>query len=83
MHALEYAKQVGERSTEPIHCSCRDHVELFRVHRLHHGAKVDAGIDPLLRELDRRAYAVRLGQRCNPVDDLTAVVAQPAGKFRE
>jgi hypothetical protein len=37
MEALEYAKQVGERSTEPVHGPCRDHVELFRVHRLHHG----------------------------------------------
>ena len=39
MKALENAEQVGERSTEPIHRPCRDHVELFRVHRLHHGVK--------------------------------------------
>jgi hypothetical protein len=39
MEAMEYAEQVGERSTEPIHRPCRDHVELFRVHRFHHGIK--------------------------------------------
>jgi hypothetical protein len=37
MKALENAEQVGERSTKPIHRPGRDHVELFRVHRLHHG----------------------------------------------
>jgi hypothetical protein len=49
-------------------------------------AKVDTGIAPLLRELDLRADAVRVGQRCttpDPVGDLTAVVAQPAGEFCE
>ena len=49
-------------------------------------AKVDTVIDPLLRELDRRADAVRVGQRCttlDPVGDATAVVAQPVGEFRE
>ena len=48
--------------------------------------EVDAVIDPLLRELDRGADAVRVGQRCTmpgPVGDLTAVVAQPAGEFCE
>jgi hypothetical protein len=48
-------------------------------------AKVDTGIAPLLRELER-ADAVRVGQRCStldPVGDLTAVVAQPAGEFCE
>ena len=48
--------------------------------------EVDTAIDPLLRELDRRADAVRVGQRCtmlDPVGDATAVVAQPAGEFRE
>ena len=39
MQALEYAKQIGERAAESIHRPCRDHVELFRVHRLHHGVK--------------------------------------------
>jgi hypothetical protein len=39
MEALEYAEQVGQRSTEPIHRPCRDHVELFRVHRFHHGVE--------------------------------------------
>jgi hypothetical protein len=37
MKALENAEQVGERSTKAIHRPRRDHVELFRVHRLHHG----------------------------------------------
>ena len=31
-------------------------------------AKVDTGIAPLLRELDRRADAVRVGQRCTTLD---------------
>jgi hypothetical protein len=31
-------------------------------------AKVDIGIAPLLRELDRRADAVRVGQRCTTLD---------------
>jgi hypothetical protein len=39
--------------------------------------KVDAGIAPLLRELDRRADAVRDARS----GDLSAVVVQPAGEF--
>ena len=31
-------------------------------------AKVDTGIAPLLSELDRRADAVRVGQRCTALD---------------
>ena len=49
-------------------------------------AEVDTVIDLLLRDLDRRADAVRVGQRCTTlarVGDATAVVAQPAGEFRE
>src|SRR6478672_1665121 len=39
MKSLENGEQIGERSTEPIHRPRRDHVELFRVHRLHHGVE--------------------------------------------
>ena len=59
--------------------------ERFAVHG-RGSAEVDTVIDPLLRELDRRADAVRVGQRrttLDPVADATAVVAQPAGEFRE
>ena len=45
-------------------------------------AKVDTGIAPLLRELDRRADAVRRSAVYYARSgDLTAVVAQPAGEF--
>src|SRR5258707_6597398 len=47
MKALEYAEQVGERSSEPIHRPRRDHIELFRDHRLHHGVKPGALIPTL------------------------------------
>src|SRR5258705_1964523 len=47
MKALEYAEQVGERSSEPIHRPRRDHFKLFRVHRLHHGVKPGALIPAL------------------------------------
>src|SRR5258705_12038343 len=47
MKSLEDAQQVGERSTEPIHCPRRDYVELFRFHRLHHGVKPGALIPAL------------------------------------
>ena len=46
-------------------------------------AKVDTGIAPLLRELDRRADARRSAVHYLDPADLTAVVAQPAGEFCE
>jgi hypothetical protein len=39
-----------------------------------------------LRELNRRADPARVGQGCttlDPIDDLTAIIAQPAGEFCE
>jgi hypothetical protein len=47
METLEYAQQVGERSTEPIHRPCRDHAEFFRGHRFHHGVEPGTLIPPL------------------------------------
>ncbi|KRR03324.1 hypothetical protein CP49_09815 [Bradyrhizobium valentinum] len=32
---LQDAEQVGQRSTEPIHRPCGDHIELLGIHRLH------------------------------------------------
>jgi hypothetical protein len=53
VETLENAQQVGERSTEPIHRPRRDHVELLRIHRLHHGIKPWALI-PALGAADAR-----------------------------
>jgi hypothetical protein len=39
METLENAEQVGKRSTEPVHRPSGDHIELLRVHCLHHRIK--------------------------------------------
>src|SRR5215211_5087657 len=51
VQSLEDAEQVGESSTDPVHRPRCDHVELFRVHRLHHGIESRALI-PALRTAD-------------------------------
>ena len=56
MKSLEDAQQVGERSTEPIHRPGSDHIELFRVDRLHHGVQPRSLVPALRATNAARAF---------------------------